>query len=322
MDDQLRRVWACEPEWAAPVTNHRVRPGLSGERGARIPERRPGVNALGAILIPAGIGLVWFGTTTELPARLGQRRAGGGAVPERVRVGVRLALPVAVLATVCGVVSWWLFSLPALTLLAAGAGAYLPVGIRRHRAELRDRERERGWPAALEQLADGLEAGLAFPAAVAFVAESGPSALRGQCAGFYATVRDGRLEQALDELAGAPERAAQTVAALLRAAFLDTPTGRVAPMLRELAQVLRERWETRERARSRALSLHREAAILALSPIAFLLLIGSSAPGYLNAYRTPVGAAVSLGGGLVIFGCYLAMRRLGQIPEPGGSRPT
>ena len=93
-------------------------------------------------------------------------------------------------------------------------------------------------------------------------------------------------------------------------------------MLRELAAVLRERWELRERARSRALSLHREAAILALSPIAFLLLIGSSAPGYLNAYRTLGGTLVSLAGAVVIGGCYLAMRRLGRIPEPrdGGRR--
>ena len=89
-------------------------------------------------------------------------------------------------------------------------------------------------------------------------------------------------------------------------------------MLRELAVVLRERWELREKARSRALSLHREAAILAVSPLAFLLLIGSSAPGYLNAYRTVGGTLVSLGGAIVIAACYLAMRRLGRIPEPGG----
>ena len=91
-------------------------------------------------------------------------------------------------------------------------------------------------------------------------------------------------------------------------------------MLRELARVLRERWETRERARSRALSLRREAAILAVSPLAFLLLIGATSPGYLNAYRSSGGTAVSLIGALVILGCYLAMLRLGRVPEPGGKR--
>jgi Flp pilus assembly protein TadB len=94
----------------------------------------------------------------------------------------------------------------------------------------------------------------------------------------------------------------------------------VAPVLRELARVLRERWETRERARSRALSLRREAAILAVSPLAFVLLIGASSPGYLDAYRSGGGTLISLIGALVIVGCYLAMRRLGRVPEPGGKR--
>ena len=141
--------------------------------------------------------------------------------------------------------------------------------------------------------------------------------LRAQFAAFYQDVRDGDLEQALDKLAAAPERAAGTAAALLRAAFVEVPTGRVSPLLRELAQVLRERWETRERARSRGLSLRREATVLALSPLAFLLLIGWSSPGYLDAYRSAGGTIVSLVGAAVIGGCYLAMLHLGRIPEPG-----
>jgi Flp pilus assembly protein TadB len=164
-----------------------------------------------------------------------------------------------------------------------------------------------------------LEAGLAFPAATAFLVASGPSALREQFSQFYARLRAGELAEGLDELAGCGERAAVSVAALLRVAFGDVPTGRVVPVLRELALVLRERWEIRERARSRALSLRREATLLALSPLAFLLLIGASSPGYLAAYRTTGGTVVSLIGALVIFGCYLAMRRLGRVPDPGGA---
>jgi hypothetical protein len=49
-----------------------------------------------------------------------------------------------------------------------------------------------------------------------------------------------------------------------------------------------------------------------------VLLIGASSPGYLSAYRSTAGTLVSLLGALVIVGCYLAMRRLGRIPEPGG----
>ncbi len=274
---------------------------------------------LGAVLTAAGVAVLWLGLHPERLTGLGQRALGADGTG-RAKLAVRLASSALALGLLGALASWWLARLPVLSLLAAAAGGYLPLALRRARGERRARERERAWPAALEQLADGLEAGLAFPAAAAFVAHSGPSALREQFARFHRALRDGRLEQGLDELATAPERAAATAAALLRASFVETPTGRVAPILRELAAVVRERWETRERARSRALSLHREAAILALSPLAFLLLIGSSAPGYLNAYRTLGGTVVSVAGAAVIGGCYLAMRRLGRIPEPGGGK--
>ena len=87
-------------------------------------------------------------------------------------------------------------------------------------------------------------------------------------------------------------------------------------MLRELAAVLSERLEAREKARSRASTLQLEAAILALSPILLLLLVGLASPAYLEAYRTPGGTLVGAAGGLLIFGCYLMMRRLGRVPEP------
>jgi tight adherence protein B len=272
---------------------------------------------VGAGLFAAGIGLVWFGALTDLPVRATQRlRAATGVAPSEL--ALRVGLPALVLAPVCGVIGWDLLRVPALALLAAAGGAYAPVVLRRSRVERQRREREQGWPSALDQLADGLEAGLAFPAAAKFVAQSGPSSLRRDFARFYRSIREGELETALDELAHAPERAAVSASAILRAAFVDVPTGGVAPVLHELARVLRERWETRERARARALSLRREAAILAVSPLVFVLLIGASSPGYLGAYRSAAGTLVSLVGAGVIVACYLGMRRLGRIPEPGG----
>jgi Flp pilus assembly protein TadB len=107
---------------------------------------------------------------------------------------------------------------------------------------------------------------------------------------------------------------------LLRAALLELPTGGLAPVLRELAGVLSERLEAREKARSRTASLGMEAAILALSPIVILLLIGVSSPGFLAAYRTTAGTVVSLLCGALIFACYLLMRRLGKVPEPRSTR--
>ena len=112
------------------------------------------------------------------------------------------------------------------------------------------------------------------------------------------------------------ERTNDTIALLLRAGLLELPTGGLAPVLRELAEVLSERFEARETARSRASTLQLEAAVLALSPIVLLLLVGAASPGYLDAYRTAGGTVVAAIGALLIFGCYLLMRRLGRVPEP------
>jgi tight adherence protein B len=151
---------------------------------------------------------------------------------------------------------------------------------------------------------------------VALVAESGPLPLRRDLARFHARLRAGGLASAIGSLSEPGERTADTVAILLRAALLELPAGGLAPVLRELAGVLSERFEVREKARSRASTLQIEAAILALSPVVLLLLVGLGSPAYLDAYRTPGGTLVGAAGGLLIFGCYLLMRRLGRVPEP------
>lgn len=85
---------------------------------------------------------------------------------------------------------------------------------------------------------------------------------------------------------------------LLRASLLELPAGGLAPVLRELAGVLSERLEAREKARSRASTLQVEAPILALSPIVLFLLVGLASPAYLEAYRTPGGTLVGAIAGL------------------------
>ncbi len=220
-----------------------------------------------------------------------------------------------------GVLVWWIVDVPAVVIAGVLGATIAPVAWLRSRRENQRRERERAWPAVLGQLADALEAGLAFPAAVALVADSGPMALRGDFSAFRTRLRGSDLAIALDGLRRPGERTTDSVALLLRAALLDLPTGGLAPVLRELAGVLSERLEARERARTRTASLGLEAAILSVSPIVILLLIGVSSPGFLAAYRTTAGTVVSLLCGGLIFGCYLLMRRLGRVPEPQSTRP-
>ncbi len=263
-----------------------------------------------ALLFAAGFGLFWLGAVGGFSVRVEM-----GGLRDRLDGIGMWALPV-FLAVVVGWLAFVLVRVPILALAAAFAGACLPALWRRRGREGARRERERAWPAALAQLADALEAGLAFPAAVVLVAEAGPPLLRSELSRFHARLRAPGLEAALDGLAEAGERSADTVALLLRAGLLELPSGGLAPMLRELSVVLGERFEARAKARSRAASLQVEAAVLALSPIVLLLLVGVASPAYLDAYRTLAGTVVGALGGGLIFGCYLLMRRLGRVPEP------
>lgn len=277
-----------------------------------------------ALCAAAGVGLIWAGTVMHvrpagrvvpLDALLRETGASIGPMPFiAVCLGIGGLLAVFTLAVV---------GVPALGIAAGAAGAWAPVRWALRRRERRRRARERAWPDVLGQLADAMEAGLAFPAAVVLAANSGPVALRAELSAFGARLRSAGMSAAVDGLADARERTTDTVVLLLRAGLVDLPAGGLAPVLRELATVLAERFEAREKARSRAATLQTEAAILAISPLVLLLLVGAASPMYLDAYRTPGGTAVALLGGLMIYGCYAMMRQLGRVPEPrrtGGSR--
>ena len=269
------------------------------------------------LVFAAGVALVWAGVVSGVEIQLGIGRFGRLVHQSELPLSLPLFLMVVLAsAAIAAVLVWSLVDVPVLALAGAIAGAYAPVAWAARRRARRQRERERAWPAALAQLGDALEAGIAFPAAVALVAEDGPPPLRGDLARFHARLRAGGLASAIDGLAETAERTADTVALLLRAGLLELPAGGLAPVLRELASVLSERLEAREKARSRASTLQLEAAILALSPIVLLLLVGLASPAYLDAYRTPAGTLVGAIGGLLIFGCYLLMRQLGRVPEP------
>jgi tight adherence protein B len=268
-----------------------------------------------ALIFAAGVALLWLGLVTK-PALRVPRWAGRLGRAEAGVSGPGFVAGVVAAAAVAGMVGWWLSGVPILALVGAAAGGYAPLAwLGRRRGGTR-RERERAWPATLAQLADALEAGLAFPAAITLVAQAGPAPLRADLKVFHTRLRAGGLAQAIEGLRTTGERTADTVALLLQAGLLELPAGRLAPVLRELATVLSERFEAREKARTRAASLQVEAGILAVSPVALLLLVGAASPGYLDAYRTPAGTLVAALAGVLIFGCYLLMRRLGRVPEP------
>ena len=122
-----------------------------------------------------------------------------------------------------------LIGVPALAVAAGCAGGWAPFAWAKRRRDRGRHERERAWPAVLSQLADALEAGIAFPAAVALAAQSGPTALRDELAAFHSLQRTSGLADALDALAAGGERTAETVVMLLRAGLARPPGWRARP---------------------------------------------------------------------------------------------
>ena len=274
--------------------------------------------ALSTLCLLAGLALLITGLTrkNETSGRPSRFALWWRRVERQGVLSARFLSAVVALSLVGFAIGWALAGIPVLAMLGAFVGGYGPFIWMRRRGQQDARGRERSWPAALAQLADALEAGLAFPAAVALLGEAGPIPLRSEFSRLHTRLRSDGLAAALDQLAPAPERTAGTVALLLRAGLVELPAGGLAPMLRDLSVMLSDRFEAREKARTKASSLQLEAAILALSPIVLLLLVGAASPAYLAAYKTAAGTAVAVAGGIAIFACYLLMRHLGRIPEP------
>jgi hypothetical protein len=149
------------------------------------------MGALLAVCFAAGVGLLVLGLAREpQPLEIGAWSTQLFARRERFPLApAPLAGLAAVLALVAALLVWSLVAVPVLALAAAVAGAYAPVTWARRAGERARRERERAWPAALAQVADALEAGIAVPAAVALLGEAGPPPLRTEFTSFQARQR-------------------------------------------------------------------------------------------------------------------------------------
>jgi Flp pilus assembly protein TadB len=270
-----------------------------------------------AVCFATGVGLLFFGLLYDvrLPDPTSRLRAllDAAGVPLDARLFLLLCTAA---GTVAGLVVFAVLEVPVLG-IAAGLGcAWVPIARCRARCERAARERERAWPAVISQLADSLEAGLAFPAAVALAARAGPSALRDELALFHTRLRTSGIDAALDSLSAAGERMSDTVVRLLRAGLIDVPSGRIAPEFRKLAHLAGERFEAAEKARSRTEILRIQAAVFAFGPPGLLLAVSALQPKYLDVYKTFAGTLVGIFVGLVIVACYVLMRRLGRVSEP------
>lgn len=249
---------------------------------------------------------------TRVSTRIEELLAQAGV--EGVSPGQLLGVSV-VLGLVTFVVVAGISRVALIGLVFGGFAASAPLNVVRGRRRKRAVELRDVWPEVVDNLASAIRAGLSLPEAVSQLGTRGPELLRPQFQRFAADYRaTGRFGECLDRLkASLADPVGDRVIESLRMAreVGGTDLGR---LLRTLSAFLREDARTRAELETRQ-GWTVSAARLALAAPWLLLLLLSTRPGAVEAYRTATGAAVLLGGGAVSFLAYRIMLRIARLPE-------
>ena len=239
--------------------------------------------------------LVQAGSPAVTPTALAASSAGIGAV---VFAGVAL-----------------LSRSPAIAFFFAAASAATPATLVRSRARRRRAILRDVWPEVVDNLASGIRAGLSLSEALAQVGERGPVELREPFRAFAADYRTtGRFGDSLDAL---KTRLADPVAdRIVEALRLTRDVGGtdLGRLLRTLSTFLRDDARTRGELEARQ-SWTVNAARLAVAAPWIVLALLASRPEAVAAYNTVTGVVVLTLGATASVVAYLAMVRIGRLPE-------
>ncbi len=249
----------------------------------------------------------WEHTTAELLAQAGIR----GLSPRQfvaISAGLGLLVGLLVLAFTG-------------TLSLAGAfvvfASLLPRALVVRRRHGRIHDLRELWPDVVDNLASAVRAGMSLPEGLAAVGVRGPVQLRPaftrfgedySATGSFSTC----LDRLADELA---DPVADRIIESLRMAreVGGTDLGR---LLRTLSTFLREDARTRAELETRQ-GWTVNAARLALAAPWIVLLLLATRGQNVQAYDSPTGVLVLVGGGGVSALAYLLMKRIGRLPEEG-----
>ena len=277
--------------------------------------------ALG-VLMGAGVFLLWWSCWAEETPRPVRSRRPGRVRELLVRAGLPRVGPAGLFAacaaagTLGGLLTAALTGAAVLGLCAGILGAWLPVAVVRHRARSREAVMREVWPDVVDHLRSAIRAGMSLPEALIQLQYRGPEPVRPAFARFAADYRSsGQLQGALTLL---KDRLADPVADNIVEALRvtrevgGTDLGR---LLGTLSEFLRENARTRGELEARQ-SWTVNAARLAVAAPWIVLLLMATQPAAVQAYDTPAGALVLLGGLLVSVAAYHLMLRIGALPEP------
>lgn len=247
----------------------------------------------------------WRDRTQELLLQAGVQGVSPGQL-----FGASLGLSFVVFVVMLGV-----SRVPVIAVAFAVFAAAAPTAVVRGRRRKRSIELREAWPEAVDNLASAIRAGLSLPEALSALGIRGPELLRPDFNAFAADYRaTGRFGDCLDRLKAAlADPVGDRVVESLRMAR-EVGGNDLGRLLRTLSAFLREEARTRAELETRQ-GWTVNAARLALAAPWLLLLLLSTRPAAVEAYRSAAGAFVLLGGGAVSFVAYRVMLRIALLPS-------
>lgn len=276
---------------------------------------------MGALLgLLVGLGLVLIyrarstpssGASTGWQSRLRELllQAGIEGVSPGQLVGASAGLGLVTLVLVLGT-----SGVPVIGLAFGGFATLLPISLVRRRRSQRAIELREIWPEAVDNLASAVRAGLSLPEALTQLGVRGPEQLRGLFTRFGEDYRaTGRFTECLDRLKESlADPVGDRVVEALRMAR-EVGGNDLGRLLRTLSTFLREDARTRAELETRQ-GWTVNAARLALGAPWALLLLLSTQPSAVAAYKQPAGAVVLVVGGAVSFLAYRVMLGIAKLP--------
>lgn len=278
------------------------------------------MSALLGVLMGAGVFLIWWSFWNQPTSKKTRHARTGRLKTQLLRAGLPNVAPATLVAVsvavavVTGLAVTALTSAPTFGLCAMLVAGYIPFWFIKRRGDRRSAVLREVWPDVVDHLRSAIRAGMGLPEALMQLQYRGPEVLRPAFGQFAADYRaSGQLHGSLTLL---KNRLADPVADnIVEALRVTREVGGtdLGKLLGTLSSFLRENERTRSELEARQ-SWTVNAARLSVAAPWLVLALMSTQPAAIEAYNTPTGALVMLGGLAISVAAYRLMLRLGALP--------